>query len=130
MFLRPLLQLFKGLEPVLGFTLPMLLVLVCFLPLYLCPDPPICLSLPPSPHPTHCADKQPGAMAAEEVTCGIFSGVLFSMLVVLLWGGGGWGAVLVVPLSASHLCCDPIIISHLNFASDVFAVFIQPNLCS
>lgn len=26
----------------------------------------------------HCADKQPGAMAAEEVTCGIFSGVLFA----------------------------------------------------
>lgn len=44
--------------------------------LYFCPDPTICLSLclsPPPPLP-HCAE-QPGAMAAEKVTWGIFSGV-------------------------------------------------------
>lgn len=47
---------------------------ISFPPLFLtypCVSP--CVSLLP-----HCADKQPGVMAAEEVTCGILCGVLFA----------------------------------------------------
>lgn len=36
-------------------------------------SPLVSLSLP------HYADEQPGAMAAEEVTCGTFSGVLLTV---------------------------------------------------
>lgn len=58
----------------------------------------LCLSFP------YCADKQPGAMAAEEVTCGIFSGVLLAMPAVSL--SEAEGGFSVVSLSAFHLCCD------------------------
>lgn len=66
-----------------------------------CPNP---LSLLVSLTFPHCADKQPGAMAAEEVTWGIFSGVLFAMPAVYL--SEAEGCLSVVSLSAFHLCCD------------------------
>lgn len=75
---------------------------ISFLPLFL-PQPSVspCVSFP------HCADKQPGAMAAEEVTCGVFSGVLLAMPAVSLSPRlRGVLSVVVVSLSASHLCCD------------------------
>lgn len=58
--------------------------------LCLCPCVSLPSSLPPFLSPNY-ADKQPGAMAAEEVTCGIFSGVLLAMPAVSLWGWGGVG---------------------------------------
>ncbi len=75
---------------------------ISFLPLFL-PQPS--LSLLVSLSFPHCADKQPGAMAAEEVTCGIFSGVLFCHAgrVSLSEAEGGLS---VVSQSAFHLCCD------------------------
>lgn len=85
----------------------MLLVVVCFcISLLTHPSVSPCVSLLPPPPPA----VQPGAMAAEEVTCGIFSGLPFAMLVAsrCRGGGGGGGGLFVVPLSAFHLCCDLI----------------------
>lgn len=66
-----------------------------------CPNP---LSLLVSVSLPYYADKQPGAMAAEEVTCGIFSGVLLAMLAVSL--SEAEGGLSVVSLSAFHLCLN------------------------
>lgn len=89
---------------------------------------PLCFSLclplpPPPPAPRRCADVQRGAMAAEEVTCGIFSGVVFadarSSLLFPPRLREGKGLLVVAPLFASHLCCDW---NHINFdAVSLFA---------
>lgn len=63
----------------------------------LVPDPNPLSLLPP-----HCADKQPGAMAAEEVTCGIFSWFLIAMAAVSLSEADG--VLSVVSLSALIIC--------------------------
>lgn len=71
----------------------------------LVPDPTFCLSLCLSPYP-RCADKQPGAMAAEEVMCGIFSRILFAMLAGCLSKIDSEGGGSFCGAPAFHLCCD------------------------
>lgn len=62
-------------------------------------------------------------MAAEEVTCGIFSGVVFadarSSLLFSPRLREGKGLLVVSPLFASHLCCDW---NHINFDAVFFFV--------
>lgn len=84
----------------------------------------LCLPLPPPPStPRRCADVQRGAMAAEEVTCGIFSGVVFadarSSLLFSPRLREGKGLLVVAPLFASHLYCDW---NHINFDAVFFFV--------
>lgn len=83
-----------------------------------------CVSLLPPPTP-NCADKQPGAMAAEEVTCGILSGVLFASAGHLSFSKAEGMGLNMVPLSASHLCCDW---NHINFLSQFFHVVLMINM--
>lgn len=73
----------------------------------LVPDPTLCFFLVSLfSNPPNGADKQPGAMAAEEVTCGILSGVLFASAGHLSFSEAEGMGLNMVPLSASHLCCD------------------------
>lgn len=83
----------------------------------LAPDPtPLFLLVSPPPTPRRCADVQQRAMAAEEVKCGIFSGVVFadarSSLLFSPRLRDGKRLLDMAPLFASHLCCDW---SHINF---------------
>lgn len=94
---------------------------------------PLCFSLclplpPPPPAPRRCADVQRGAMAAEEVTCGIFSGIVFadarSSLPFPPRLREGKGLLVVAPLFASHLCCDW---NHIHFDAVFFCFFVWPS---
>lgn len=95
----------------------------------LVPDPTLCFFLVSlfsnPPLPPNCADKQPGAMAAEEVTCGILSGVLFASAGHLSFSEAEGMGLNMVPLSASHLCCDW---NHINFLSQFFHVVLMINM--
>lgn len=69
-------------------------------------------------------------MAAEEVTCGIFSGVVFadarSSLLFSPRLREGKGLLVVAPLFASHQCCDW---NHINFDAVFFffCFFVCPS---
>lgn len=79
---------------------------ISFLPLFLTQPSVFSLCLSSPSLPPNCADKQPGAMAAEEVTCGILSVVLFASAGHLSFSEAEGMGLNMVPLSASHLCCD------------------------